>query len=206
MKIVAEPWRGNFMGNRGGRIHNPQTKTLLERKWASRRWITCVTQFKNRKRTLMGESYTELFFLDETSAFASGHRPCFECRRRDANQFAELWKHCFGKTGKSMADEMDRVLHTQRIGEKPVLSRYELSKLPDGSMISVAGESYALKEGRVLKWSGQGYTQDGLPEGQLRLLTPLSIVTILEAGYSPQWHESADFVVPDADGACHGDT
>ncbi|MEL6871445.1 MAG: hypothetical protein AAFO62_01345, partial [Pseudomonadota bacterium] len=82
-EIVAIPERGTVMGNRGGRIHTPD-KTLSRRRWASRHWICCVLEFRGRHREVMApRSYTELFFLDEATAFAAGHRPCFECRRAD---------------------------------------------------------------------------------------------------------------------------
>jgi hypothetical protein len=79
------------MGNRGGRFHT-DAKTLTARRWASRQWICCVLDFRGRRRDVWGRSYTELFFLDEPTAFAAGHRPCFECRRKDAETFAEKWR------------------------------------------------------------------------------------------------------------------
>ena len=90
-ELCAFSARGLFMGNRGGRFHT-DAKTLTARRWASRQWICCVLEFKGRRRDVWGSSYTELFFLDEPTAFAAGHRPCFECRRRDAEAFAEKWR------------------------------------------------------------------------------------------------------------------
>ena len=85
--IIATPHRGLFTGNRGI-IHDPATRTLLTRRWASKAWLTCVCEFRGRRRKVMGgRSWTELFFLDEATAFAAGHRPCFFCRRDDANRF-----------------------------------------------------------------------------------------------------------------------
>src|SRR5438067_5654207 len=89
-EIVAVPFRGLFMGNRGGRLHRDD-RSLSGRRWVSRAWICCVLEFKGRHRAVWGDSYTELFFLDEPTALAAGHRPCFECRRRDAMRFAECW-------------------------------------------------------------------------------------------------------------------
>ena len=87
--IIATPHRGMFTGNRGI-IHDPRTKTLT-RRWASRAWLTCVREFRGRRRQVMGgRSWTELFFLDEATAFSAGHRPCFFCRRQDANRFRRL--------------------------------------------------------------------------------------------------------------------
>ena len=89
-ELFATPARGTLMGNRGGRLHVAQRK-LGARRWSSRQWICCVLDFKNRHRKVWGDSYTELFFLDEVTALAAGHRPCFECRRKDAETFAALF-------------------------------------------------------------------------------------------------------------------
>jgi hypothetical protein len=90
-ELFATSARGTLFGNRGGRFHTDD-KTLTTRRWASRQWICCVLQFKNRQRDVWGRYYTELFFLDEVTAFAAGHRPCFECRREDAERFATLFR------------------------------------------------------------------------------------------------------------------
>ena len=90
-ELFAAPARGLFMGNRGGRIHTDDRK-LTKRRWASRQWICCVLDFKSRQRDVWGRYYTELFFLDEVTALAAGHRPCFECRRKDAEAFAGAWQ------------------------------------------------------------------------------------------------------------------
>ena len=90
--IIATPHRGMFTGNRGI-IHDPATKTLLKKRWSSPAWITCVCEFRGWRRKVMGgRSWTELFFLDEATAFAAGHRPCFFCRRDDANRFRAAWE------------------------------------------------------------------------------------------------------------------
>ena len=191
MKIVAEKWRGGFMGNRGGRIHDPETKTLLRRKWASKRWIICVTEFKQRQRVLMGHSYTELFFLDEVSALAAGHRPCFECRRSDANAFAEAWIKTYGKPEGSLADAIDKRLHDERTGDPVFINKEETDRLTDGAMIKIENKSFAKKQGQFLHWSGGGYKPARLPEGTIQLLTPLSVLQTLKNGFKPQWHGSA---------------
>src|SRR5262249_48070514 len=96
--IIATPHRGLMMGNRGGVVHLPDP-TPGTRRWASRQWIACVLQFKGRQREVMQPNgYTELFFLDEATALAAGHRPCFECRRGEAEHFAELWAMTQGRT------------------------------------------------------------------------------------------------------------
>ncbi len=191
MQVLVQSWRGNFMGNRGGRIHDPQTKTLLTRKWASKRWIICTTEFKGRKRELMGDSYTELFFLDEVSALTAGHRPCFECRRKQAKLFSNAWISCFGQPQASLADTMDKTLHEERITQPRILSLKEIKELPEGAIIEVAESFFAKKGNNYLLWSGDGYKASDLPDGEIKLLTPNSILEVLNHGYLPEWHESA---------------
>ena len=89
-ELFAASARGTLLGNRGGRIHRDD-RTLGKRRFASRQWICCVLEFKGRRRKVWGDSYTELFFLDEPTALAAGHRPCFECRRAEARAFADAW-------------------------------------------------------------------------------------------------------------------
>ena len=113
-ELFAAPARGLFMGNRGGRIHTDD-KRLTKRRWASRQWICCVLHFKGRQRDVWGRYYTELFFLDEVTALAAGHRPCFECRRKDAEAFARGWQQAFKLVRPPRADEMDQVLHAGRL-------------------------------------------------------------------------------------------
>jgi hypothetical protein len=110
-ELCAYSAHGLFMGNRGGRFHT-NVKTLTARRWASRQWICCVLDFKGRRREVWSRFYTELFFLDEPTAFAAGHRPCFECRRKDAQLFAEKWGEAHRYRKSPYAAEMDNVLHT----------------------------------------------------------------------------------------------
>src|ERR1700729_3026214 len=113
-ELFASPARGTLFGNRGGRFHT-DTRTLTRRRWASRQWICCVLDFKNRQRDVWGRYYTELFFLDEVTALAAGHRPCFECRRKDAEAFAGAWQQAFKLPQRPRADVMDLVLHAERL-------------------------------------------------------------------------------------------
>jgi hypothetical protein len=135
------------MGNRGGRFHT-DAKTLTTRRWASRQWICCVLNFKGRRREIWGRSYTELFFLDEPTAFAAGHRPCFECRRKDAEAFAEKWREVHQYRTPPYAAEMDSVLHAERLrGGVKRLHRRNIDELPDGALMErpspfVATHSY----------------------------------------------------------------
>ena len=191
--IIATPHRGLFTGNRGI-IHYPATRTLLRKRWSSPAWITCLCEFRGWRRPVMGRrSWTELFFLDEATAFAAGHRPCFFCRRDDANRFRAAWEK-----GNGVADvrarEMDAVLHRERLerGKKrlhplPML----VAQLPDGAMVQRGEGSFLILQGRALQWSMAGYGKaDGAIENAL-LLTPLSTLRALGAGYRPVLHPSA---------------
>src|SRR6185369_7421574 len=142
-ELISTSARGTLMGNRGGKFH-AANRTLTKRRWASRQWICCVLDFKNRQRNVWGRYYTELFFLDEVTALAAGHRPCFECRRADALAFAEA----FGKPGhRPSAPDMDVVLHAERLdGRQKRVHRRLLDELPDGAMITLTGaEALAVK-------------------------------------------------------------
>ena len=189
-EIVSAPWRGTFMGNRGGRIHDPVNQTLSRRRWASRRWIICRTGFKNRQRKIMGNGYTELFFLDEVCALAAGHRPCFECQRARANQFAAIWETCHGAIYGSKADGIDLLLHEERTQHAPSLFIPGEERLPDGAIFQQGERFFAVRCGKVLEWSGEGYAPTSLPDGECRLLTPRSILAVLKRGYMPIWHGS----------------
>jgi len=190
--IIATPHRGMFTGNRGI-IHDPASKTLT-RRWASPAWLTCVCEFRGRRRQVMGgRSWTELFFLDEATAFAAGHRPCFFCRRDDANRFRAAWQ-AGNRAGPARAPEIDAVLHRERLqgGRKrlhalPML----LEKLPDGAMVQAGGASYLIVRGGVLQWSPAGYGVAVAPADAM-LLTPPSTLRALGAGYRPVLHPSAD--------------
>lgn len=189
-ELLATPAHGTMFGNRGGKFHRDD-KTLASRRWVSRQWICCVLKFKGRRRNVWGRYYTELFFLDEVTAFAAGHRPCFECRRKDAERFALLF--C-GKKQRASAAAMDKVLHAERLDGKHKRShRARLDTLPDGAMISRDGQAFAVRGNRLLRWSAGGYSQSRpRPQGiAVDVLTPPSILTVLRRGYGPLWHPSA---------------
>jgi hypothetical protein len=191
--IITTPHRGMFTGNRGI-IHDPATKTLLKKRWSSPAWITCVCEFRGWRRKVMGgRSWTELFFLDEATAFAAGHRPCFFCRRDDANRFRAAWEKGNGITD-VRAREMDNVLHGERLerGKKRLHSLpMPVAQLPDGAMVQRGEESFLIVQGRALQWSMAGYCGiDGAIENAL-LLTPPSTLRALSAGYRAVLHPSA---------------
>ena len=136
-ELIATAARGTLFGNRGGKFHTDDKK-LTSRRWASRQWICCVLDFKGRQRDVWGRYYTELFFLDEVTAFAAGHRPCFECRRKDAERFAALFA---GKGRRASAPAMDNVLHAERLDSKTKRTHAQaLDTLPDGAMIALGDE------------------------------------------------------------------
>ena len=198
-EIVADPARGTMMGNRGGRIHDPATQMLLPRKrWYTRQWLCCQVDFNNRQRTVMGTGYTELFFLDEVTALAAGHRPCFECRRKAFLDFAERWRRSKRRSKRPTADQMDETLNEQRLhdGEKRV-HRLFWNDLPTGAVIAHNGGAVAKRGNGALVWSPSGYEphpdpQSAFSDRLVSCLTPPITLAVLKTGYKPQWHPSAD--------------
>jgi hypothetical protein len=192
--LLAVPARGTLFGNRGGRFHT-DAQTLTARRWVSRRWICCVLDFKGRQRDVWGRFYTELFFLDEPTALAAGHRPCFECRRKDAVAFAEFWRAARGRDGRPSADQMDEVLHHERLnGRAKRLHRGAIDALPDGAFVALDGEPFCILGDVLLHWTPQGYDRRiPRPHGPaVDVLTPPTILAVLSAGYAPRWHASAE--------------
>jgi hypothetical protein len=191
--LFADRSRGLFLGNRGGRFHRDD-RTLASRRFASRRWICCVLEFKGRRRKVWAEGYTELFFLDEPTALSAGHRPCFECRRADAETFADCWSRARALNLTARADQMDAVLHAERTGEKR--GQLNIDDLPDGAFVVLhddPGAAFAVSGNRLLRWSPAGYSADRRrPRGlMVEVLTPPSIVAALVFGYRPAWHPTA---------------
>jgi hypothetical protein len=192
--LAAVSARGLFMGNRGGRFH-ADGKTLTARRWASRQWICCVLDFKGRQRDVWGRFYTELFFLDEPTALAAGHRPCFECRRKDAEAFAEAWREAHRLRTRPKAFEMDEVLHRERLqGRAKRVHRHKIDDLPDGAMIALGEGAFAVRGDALLRWTPEGYdAREKRPRGiAVAALTPPAILAALSAGYEPRWHFSAE--------------
>jgi len=186
-ELFAIPARGLLMGNRGGRLHD-ERRRLGARRWASKQWICCRPDFKGRQRQVWGEGYTELFFLDEVTALAAGHRPCFECRRKDAQDFAALFP------GKQKAPDMDLVLQAERLdGKAKRRHRRDIDALPDGAMIALGDDAFAVRGSRLLRWtpSGYGAAQRRPHAVEVDVLTPPAILAVLGKGYRPLWHPSA---------------
>jgi hypothetical protein len=186
-ELVAVPARGTFTGNRGI-IHDPASKTLV-RRWSSKAWLVCLLDFEDRHREVWAKrSWSELFFLDEATALAAGHRPCFHCRRAAANAFRAAWA---GGGPLPSALEMDATLHAQRLdrGEKrlhPLLDR--AGNLPDGSMVAAGKRAFIVVGGKFAEWTVEGYR----PVAELPpldgMLTPPATVAALRRGYRPVIH------------------
>jgi hypothetical protein len=197
-ELFVDPARGTLMGNRGGRFHTDARK-LTARRWTSRQWICCVLDFKGRHRDVWGRYYTELFFLDEPTALAAGHRPCFECRRQDAENFADYWRNARRRRSRPRAPEMDQVLQRERLaGRVKRRHRRSIDGLPDGAFIAMGAAAFAVRGDMLLRWMPVGYTaQMARPRGTMvDVLTPPAILAVLSAGYAPRWHPSAAFASP----------
>lgn len=189
--IVATPERGLFTGNRGI-IHDPATRRLLNRRWTNPAWIVCALRWRDVRRTVMGPgSWTELFFLDEATALAAGHRPCFFCRRAAALDFQARFP-----TGGAppKAGEIDGLLHAERLdgrGKRLHALAIPASELPDGAMVLHEGAPHLILDGRARRWSHAGYGAPVPAPADARLITPPSTVATLRAGYRPVLHPSA---------------
>ena len=189
-EIHAAPDRGLFMGNRGGCIHTPD-QALKPRHWTSQRWIICVLDFKGRKRPLMQPGlYTELFFLDEATALAAGHRPCFECRRDAAKAFRDATglpaPVRVGDLDARIADEVQSVLKGETARET-----ISPASLPDGAFFAVGDTAYLKQGTHARPWSFSGYGAPAALPASARRLTPATTCAALANGYRPALHASA---------------
>ena len=194
-ELFATSARGTLFGNRGGKFHRDD-RMLGQRRHVSRQWICCVLSFKGRQRDVWGRYYTELFFLDEPTALAAGHRPCFECRRDEATDFALKFS---GDGTRPSAPAMDDVLHAERLdGRVKRLHRRKIDDLPDGVFVTLSGEdAFTIRGEHLLRWTPEGYvdTQPRPTGRDVQMLTPPSIAGVLARGYAPRWHASADAIL-----------
>jgi hypothetical protein len=201
-EIVAIPERGTFMGNRG-RLHDEDGR--IQRDWQVERWLLCVLEFRGRKRVIMApDRYTELFFLDEATGLAAGHRPCAECRHARFIAFRDAWvagnPKLVGPSG-ATANLLDARLHTERLGpdrSKPTF-RANLDELPDGVLViaeGAEGSACLLWQGQLHTWSPGGYRRRRAcsKAERVRVLTPRSTVAAIRAGYVPEVHPTASRV------------
>jgi len=175
-ELVAVPERGLVYGNRGC-LHDRDGR--IRRRYAVKRWIACRLEFKGRRRKalLQPGRYTELFFLDEATAFAAGHRPCAECRRADYDRFREL-------VGAPNADALDERLHAER-NDGPRF-RAPFDNLPDGAFVLEDGEPWLVLGRELLRWTPSGYMhRRPRPSGGALLITPPTTVDVLHTGWVP---------------------
>ncbi len=194
-EIVSEPGHGLLMGNRGC-LHRPD-RTLGTARWRSKMWLCCVLRWKNVRRDPMPPGrWTALFFLDEATALAAGHRPCGYCRRADFVAFGQAWQHAHGLAQRPRAGEMDAWLHAQRVYSRTRRQRTTQARagqLPDGVMIRHDDVVGLLAGGNLLQWSFGGYLEPTRLSAAtpVELLTPPATVGVIAAGYRPWLHPSA---------------
>ena len=192
-EIIFSAQRGTFTGNRGV-IHNADKKIV--RQHALKAWITCRLEYKNAHREVMTPNrWTELFFWDEATAFAAGHRPCAYCRNTDFKKFKSLWlkanKDIFKIEDESMKF-IDTLLHTERltIQREKKFQTAPLNTLPKGVFIkreALEIAAYLWWQNQLFLWTEKGYTliENFSETEKVFVLTPPSIVSTFKQGYVP---------------------
>jgi len=191
--FLATAARGTLTGNRGI-LHDDEQKIL--RRHVHQNWVTCALAFKGRRRAIMAPGkYTELFFLDEATAFAAGHRPCAECRRQRYAEFTQLWRQVHGEAepGRPLPRTIDRMLHAHRIGRGGVKVVYEAdaATLPAGAFFAYEGQAVLVWDDRQFNWRPDGYEPRALAVGgMVEVLTPQPIVALFQTGFRPLVHDS----------------
>jgi hypothetical protein len=189
-EIAATPEHGTLMGNRG--ILHDDHQRLKTARWRHPHWVTCQLSFKGRRRALMQPgNYTELFFLDEPTALAAGHRPCGECRRPAFNRFTTLFH---AANGTSSLVQLDKLMHRDRVTRTRLQVRHTalLETLPDGCVTLHDDAPHLVWRDALIRYTPGGYTTV-LPRlaGPTTVLTPASTVATLAAGYRPVPHATA---------------
>ena len=195
-ELIADPGRGLVYGNRGC-LHDAQGR--VRRRYAVKRWIACQLEFRgwHRAPLMQPGRFTELFFLDEATAFAAGHRPCALCRRADYDRFVEIWDGL--RPGQRGADAMDEQLHGERVDPSTRAQRHhvaELDALPDGAFVIEDGEAHLVRGRFLWRWTPAGYASPRARPSDTRavVITPPSLVAVLRTGWSslvPLYHPSA---------------
>jgi hypothetical protein len=195
-ELIADPARGLVYGNRGC-LHDGERR--IRRRYNGKRWIACRLEFRgwHRSPLMQPGKFTELFFLDEATAFAAGHRPCALCRRADYSRFVELWRELH--PGPAGADAIDERLHAERVDATTRAQRRHdarLDDLPDGAFVLHNEAPLLVRGAELLRWTPAGYTER-LPRPRratATLLTPPSLVAIL----SSDWHSDVPLIHPSA--------
>jgi hypothetical protein len=185
----ATPHRGTLMGNRGCLV---DARGALARPWQVERWITCVLAFRGRRRhpLMQPGRLTELFFLDEATALAAGHRPCAECRRADLTAFRAAWALVHPADAEAGLPGLDRRLHRERTAAHR--RRAPAAGLPDGAMVLLDARPWLVQGGALRAWSHAGYGERrAAPAQPVPVLTAPSLVATLAAGWRPAPHPSA---------------
>jgi hypothetical protein len=190
-EIIATPERGTIYGNRGCLV---DSRGKIKRQFKEIRWIICVLDFKGRRHPMMAPGrYTGLFFLDEATALAAGHRPCAECQRQRFNIFRETWAAAnrnAAEASRPLAPVIDAVLHRERMTRGRVCNSIE--GLPDGTLVSTNNDAYLVLKNELRLWTPAGYKNaDKKPEFPVNFLTPPSIVAALASGYPVSIHPTA---------------
>jgi len=186
-ELVADPARGLVYGNRGC-LHDETGR--IRRRYNGKRWIACRLEFRgwHRSPLMQPGRFTELFFLDEATAFAAGHRPCALCRRADYDRFAAIWRELHrGQVG---ADAMDAQLHSERVAPDTRAQRLHeaaFDELPDGAFVLYEGAPSLVLGAELLPWKPSGYVaRKPRPTcGPAQLITPPSLVSVLRTGWQP---------------------
>lgn len=192
----AVPAKGTLMGNRG--ILHDDSQAII-RTHKHQNWVTCALSFKGRdaRKIMSPRNYTELFFLDEATAFAAGHRPCAQCRRERYKKFTGVWRRTHGEpeTKRSLPDTIDQALHASRIkrNSKKVTFDAPVDSLPDGTFFLAGDDIVLFWQGRQLLWSFEGYQERShYTAGEVTVLTPQPLVEVFNRGFTPFVHESAE--------------
>jgi hypothetical protein len=170
---------------------------VIVRPWQRKAWVTCLLSYKgrNRQRLMQPGRYTELFFLDEATALAAGHRPCGECRREEYSHFKRAWVLGNQRPNDTTIADIDAAMHVERTTavDDPARTR-ELGSLPPGLLVVWGGKPHLWHGNSLLEWAPSGYmavASDWLMTSNVRLITPPSVVRALGAGYTARVHESA---------------
>ena len=189
--LIKTTARSHWMGNRGV-LHNDHQKII--RFFKLKAWITCRLEFNGRKRQVMAPNrYTELFFLDEATSFAAGHRPCFECRRADYQKFKSLWLKGnpeYGFDEKTPVKKIDDIIHLERIdrNKTDLVFEQKNDSIPNGSFVLYEKNPYLVFDKQIYLWTPFGYNNPiSIPAiSKLTMLTPKSLISTFRAGYEPQ--------------------